>query len=129
MAATRSELVGEGALIRNPWDWFSHYPRYAKAMAVRAERLAANYARDQQLQQQVCEFEARYRDLVKSGEISPEISFSLQRYRLMLQEFRVSLFAQQLGTSQAVSAKRLEAQWERVQRWIDESGGRTPEKV
>jgi ATP-dependent helicase HrpA len=39
----------------------------------------------------------------------------------MLEELRVSLFAQQLGTRQAVSQKRLQQQWLEVQRWLDEN--------
>jgi len=37
----------------------------------------------------------------------------------MLEEFRVSLFAQHLGTRQAVSQKRLQAQWLQAQQWLD----------
>ncbi len=129
LTAWRRELLGAGALLHNPWDWLAHYPRFGKAMAVRAERLAANYPRDQQQQSQVQAFEARWHEIAKRGDFHPEVSSSLQRYRFMLQEFRVSLFAQQLGTSQAVSAKRLDAQWEKVQKWFDESGGRSVESM
>jgi ATP-dependent helicase HrpA len=41
------------------------------------------------------------------------------RYRWMLEEFRVSLFAQSLGTRQAISAKRLDEQWGKVAQWIN----------
>ena len=41
-------------------------------------------------------------------------------YRWMLEEFRVSLFAQQMKTRLPVSSKRLEQQWQRVQHWMDE---------
>ena len=40
------------------------------------------------------------------------------RFRWMLEEFRVSLFAQQLGTKLPVSAKRLDQQWQSVEDWI-----------
>ncbi len=46
------------------------------------------------------------------------LSEPVSRYRWMLEEFRVSLFAQNLGTRQAVSAKRLEAQWSSVEAWL-----------
>jgi ATP-dependent helicase HrpA len=45
----------------------------------------------------------------------------------MLEEFRVSLFAQQLGTSRPVSAKRLRAQWLAVDAWFTHCAGRQPE--
>jgi ATP-dependent helicase HrpA len=40
------------------------------------------------------------------------------RFRWMLEEFRVSLFAQQLGTKLPVSAKRLDQQWQSVEQWM-----------
>ena len=46
---------------------------------------------------------------------SPECEPEVLQYRWMLEELRVSLFAQQLGTSLPVSGKRLEKQWEKVQ--------------
>ena len=39
----------------------------------------------------------------------------------MLEEFRVSLFAQNLGTRQAVSEKRLQEQWDSVSQWLDKN--------
>ena len=43
------------------------------------------------------------------------------QYRWLLEELRVSLFAQHLGTRQAVSKKRLQAQWQVVESWLEEN--------
>lgn len=46
------------------------------------------------------------------------LSDAASQYRWMLEEFRISLFAQQLGTKMPVSIKRLDEQWSRVQSWV-----------
>ncbi|MFT7468461.1 MAG: ATP-dependent helicase HrpA, partial [Candidatus Pseudothioglobus sp.] len=51
-----------------------------------------------------------WQKLVAGGGVTNE---SLQQYRWMVEEFRVSVFAQTLGTSLPVSAKRLEKEWQR----------------
>ena len=48
------------------------------------------------------------------------LSEEAYQYRWMLEEFRVSLFAQQMKTRLPVSSKRLEQQWQRVQRWMED---------
>jgi ATP-dependent helicase HrpA len=46
------------------------------------------------------------------------LSDEADTYRWMLEEFRVSLFAQQMKTRLPVSSKRLEQQWQQVQCWM-----------
>ena len=46
------------------------------------------------------------------------LSEEASKYRWLLEEFRVSLFAQSLGTRQVVSAKRLQEQWQSVAQWL-----------
>ena len=55
-------------------------------------------------------YEARFKDHTERGRVDS----GLARYRWMLEEFRISLFAQELGTRFAVSAQRLEASWQQV---------------
>jgi ATP-dependent helicase HrpA len=123
----RRELLRDGALFALPSEAFRHYPRYAKAMQVRAERLAANYRKDQEQQATLAALEARLLEVRDRIPGATQLSPSLGRYQLMLQELRVSLFAQHLGTSRPVSVKRLHAQWETAQQWIDRTAGRSPE--
>lgn len=123
----RRALLAGGALLQLPWGELRHLARYAQAMLVRAERLAANYRRDQEHQALVQGLAEPLAALVSRQPQAAVLSPSLRRYQSMVQEFRVSLFAQHLGTARPVSARRLRAQWESVQRWMTRTGGRDRE--
>ncbi|MCF6263394.1 MAG: ATP-dependent RNA helicase HrpA [Xanthomonadales bacterium] len=85
-----------------------HYPRYLEAIAIRLQRLQHDPAKDAQRMQQITPFWQRYLQwLEEEGTYTPE----LDNYRWLLEEFRVSLFAQELGTQQKVSIQRLEKAW------------------
>jgi ATP-dependent helicase HrpA len=108
-------LLPEGFLSHAPWSWLQHYPRYLRGMLARIGKLkASGVPKDQQLQAQVTprwqQYEAR-RQQHRKLEIHDA---ELERYRWLLEEFRVSLFAQELGTSQPVSPQRLDKQWGKV---------------
>jgi ATP-dependent helicase HrpA len=87
------------------------YSRYLKAIEFRMQKMFQNPQKDQLKMQQVRKFQKWFWDqqmkLAKNEQIQPEYS----RYRWMLEEFRVSLFAQQLKTAYPVSEKRLEKAW------------------
>ncbi|GIW94235.1 MAG: ATP-dependent helicase [Pirellulaceae bacterium] len=102
-------------LVETPWRWLEQFPRYFQAILYRCERiLSGNWARDQQLLAEWCRYAERYEllrdELAELGRQDP----ALEEYRWMLEEFRVALFAQPLGTLVPVSAKRLDAQWAKV---------------
>ncbi|MFT5483632.1 MAG: ATP-dependent helicase HrpA [Halieaceae bacterium] len=109
-----ASLVGPQFLTNTPREWLQQYPRYLKAVVIRAERTSGQLQRDVKYSRLLEPLYARlYSDseniagrLLMDG---PE-----QRYRWMLEEFRVSLYAQSLGTIVAVSEKRLVEQWARV---------------
>ncbi|MGB1140143.1 MAG: ATP-dependent RNA helicase HrpA [Halioglobus sp.] len=99
--------------------WFAQWPRYFKALKHRMERLSGQYAKDQkytamlaQLIQPLSEAQASRPGLLLASDVAAD-------YRWSLEEFRVSLFAQQLGTRQAVSEKRLRAKWQDVEAWLE----------
>jgi len=101
-----------------PAQWLSQYPRYMKAVMQRLERLSGQYPKDQQHTQLL---QALSEPLLEVVAQRPEVllhSEAAMTYRWMLEEFRVSLFAQNLGTRQAVSQKRLEEQWRIVAQWL-----------
>lgn len=110
-------LIFDGFLIDVPWRWWQHYPRYLRAIGLRLERLRdGSVDRDRRntnwlrpLWQQFETMTAQHQQL---GIVDPE----LENYRWMLEEYRVSLFAQTLGTAITISPQRLEAQWERVRK-------------
>lgn len=91
-------------------QWFPHLPRYLRAVVRRLQRLPGNAPRDKALLDQLQPALAVYREL--SGLQHPQPS--LERLRWMIEEFRVSLFAQDLRTAMPVSAKRLDDAVEQV---------------
>jgi ATP-dependent helicase HrpA len=102
-------LVPAGFLLTTPWSRLQEFPRYLQALEQRLEKLPRDPRRDAQLAAQIAPLEMRYRERVKAerGSRSP----GEDEFRWMLEEFRVSLFAQQLGTRARISARRLEDAW------------------
>ncbi|HET6555457.1 MAG TPA: ATP-dependent RNA helicase HrpA [Dyella sp.] len=94
-------LLTQGFLRELPNSRLAHYPRYLKAMRLRAERLRQDPAKDQQRMLQVLPF---WRDYLKHRSAGAE---GLDELRWLIEEWRVSLFAQELKTAEPVSAKRL----------------------
>ncbi|WP_236585565.1 ATP-dependent RNA helicase HrpA [Dyella sp. EPa41] len=94
-------LLTAGFLRELPTSRLAHYPRYLKAMRLRAERLRQDPARDQQRMLQVLPF---WRDYLKHRAAGTD---GLDELRWLIEEWRVSLFAQELKTAEPVSAKRL----------------------
>ena len=115
------QLLLPGFQRDTPQPWLAQYPRYMKALRTRLERLSGQYAKDQkytlllqELSQPLWQAQQQYVGLLLRCEAA-------MQYRWMLEELRVSLFAQNLGTRQAVSQKRLQQQWALVQAWVDKN--------
>jgi ATP-dependent helicase HrpA len=108
-------LVSPQFLMRTPWAWLQHYPRFLKAIVQRLEKVNAGARdRDRDLLAQVAPRCKQYLARLEQHERHGVVDAELEAYRWMIEELRVSLFAQQLGTSITVSAKRLDAQWAKV---------------
>jgi ATP-dependent helicase HrpA len=89
-----------------------------KALLQRLERLAGQYPKDQKYTESLGALEKPLLDLLASRPSLLLLCTEACTYRWMLEEFRVSLFAQNLGTRQAVSQKRLQEQWQGVSLWL-----------
>jgi ATP-dependent helicase HrpA len=102
-------LVPAGFLLTTPWERLKEFPRYLQAIEQRLEKLKLDPRRDAQLVAEVAPLETRYRERVKTerGLVAP----GEDGFRWMLEELRVSLFAQQLKTKVPVSARRLADAW------------------
>ena len=100
-------LVYAGFLNELSLDELRQYPRYLKAIIKRLDKLSAGAAKDRDLFIQIQPFWEDYKKLRKQKGTSQK----LRNLRWMLEEFRVSLFAQDLGTAYPVSAKRLAKQF------------------
>lgn len=105
--AQMENLVYPGFVAKTGYDQLVHIPRYLKAAQVRLTKLGPNLHRDNQLMLTVQDLEDSYDNAVKSlpgGTIVPD---ALRRVNWMIEELRVSFFAQELGTAYTVSEKRI----------------------
>jgi ATP-dependent helicase HrpA len=106
-------LLYPGFMTDIAWEWLEQYPRYLKAVMVRLEKAPMDVGRDKTntrlLQTYWEKHEAR---LNKEGRASYVSQPLWQQYRWLLEELRVSLFAQTLKTRVPVSEKRLDKLWQ-----------------
>jgi ATP-dependent helicase HrpA len=96
-------LLTPGFLRELPAARLAHYPRYLKAIRLRGERLRQDPAKDQQRMLQVMPYWRAYLQHRAAGADAT----GLAELRWLIEEWRVSLFAQELKTAEPVSAKRL----------------------
>jgi ATP-dependent helicase HrpA len=109
-----ARLFPRGFIVDVPAVQLAHYPRYLKAIALRLDKLRSDPVRDSQRQQDVAVLQAPWlRELAaRKGVPDPR----LEEFRWLLEELRVSLFAQELRTPMPVSSKRLQKTWESIRR-------------
>ncbi len=108
-------LLAAGFATRTPWAQWPRLPIYLKAMTLRLEKYSSNPARDAAREADIQELEQMWQEktdsLVKQG---LPISDGLTAFKWMIEELRVSLFAQELKTPYPVSVKRLMKEWEKI---------------
>lgn len=106
-------LLAAGFATRTPWAQWPRLPIYLKAMTLRLEKYSSNPARDAAREADIQELEQMWQEkndgLVKQG---LPVSDDLTAFKWMIEELRVSLFAQELKTPYPVSVKRLLKEWE-----------------
>ena len=107
-----ARLVFPGFLAATPWEHLADVPRYVKGIALRLQKIRANPERDQRHGPVVAELQSRWeakRDVERAaGRENPRVD----EFRWLVEELRISLFAQELKTPFPVSAKRLEKFWD-----------------
>ncbi len=107
-------LIGKRFVVNTPYPQLAHFPRYLKGIALRIDKLKADSARDAR---QFAEFQPLLqnyqRALAQRGGV---LDTRLSEFRWLLEELRISLFAQELRTPMPVSVKRLYKVWESMQR-------------
>ncbi|WP_301883796.1 DUF3418 domain-containing protein [Neisseria uirgultaei] len=108
-------LLAPGFATRTPWAQWPRLPIYLKAMTLRLEKYSSNPARDAAREADIQELEQMWQEktdsLVKQGQ---PVSDDLAAFKWMIEELRVSLFAQELKTPYPVSVKRLLKAWENI---------------
>jgi len=102
-----NRLFATDFLITTPLFWLQRYPAYMRALSKRYENYPKSPAADQDRQRQIEPYEQKLTDFIGSEKIV-QSDKKLQRYRWMLEEFRISLFAQGIKTIEPVSRQRLD---------------------
>lgn len=105
-------LVPKNFIAAAPWAQLAHYARYLKAITLRLDKYRADPARDAAKLAELRPQEQRYWRLV--AERKGAVDARMQELRWLLEELRVSFFAQELRTPQPVSVKRLDKLWAQV---------------
>jgi ATP-dependent helicase HrpA len=104
-----ARLMPKRFLLQSPWGPLQHFSRYLKAITARLDKYRADPARDAARLTELRPLEQRYWRLV--AERKGVMDDRAQEFRWLLEELRVSFFAQELRTPQPVSVKRLEKAW------------------
>ncbi|MGQ0443254.1 MAG: ATP-dependent RNA helicase HrpA [Methylophilaceae bacterium] len=107
-------LIYKSFLNQTPWQYIAHLPRYLKALRLRIEKQASNPERDGKHAASVGLLWQNWEAAVDKQRQQEKIAPALQDFRWLIEELRVSLFAQELKTPFPVSVKRLEKIWAEI---------------
>ncbi len=110
--AQLARLVSKRFLQATPWPQLAHLPRFLKGVVMRLDKWRADPARDAARLGELRPIEQRYLRAV--SERKGVRDARLDEFRWLIEELRISLFAQELRTPQPVSAKRLEKAWSQM---------------
>jgi len=108
-------IINSGFLIHTPMNWLKQFPRYFEAMRFRWKKgTEGGFQKDRKQQQLITPHLARYAQAARTYGTSVRQRPRLVQYRWCIEEYRVSLFAQQLKTAVSVSEKRLNQLWDDI---------------
>ena len=107
-------LIFKGFVRQVPAQWLAQYPRYLAAIAQRLDKLPGQVQRDRVWTDELQGYWQQYQNLKQRYQVEGRQEEGLLQWRWMLEEYRVSLFAQQLGTRMPVSDKRLKKLWQEI---------------
>ncbi|MCL1923654.1 MAG: DUF3418 domain-containing protein, partial [Propionibacteriaceae bacterium] len=97
-------LVGEGFLSATPQPWLNRLPIWLKAAQMRLSAAITDPAKDQQRMAELQPVLDAYNELLDEGQ---DVTDEMRRISYLIEEFRIQLFAQSLGTAEKVSTKRI----------------------
>lgn len=103
-------LMPAGFLAHTPYEWLKQYPKYLNAMMLRLDKLQGNLQKDKLSQLKVAPWQEQYQGVLTTLPANEACFEQVQQLRWMIEEYRVSLFAQELGTVMPVSDKRWKSQ-------------------
>jgi ATP-dependent helicase HrpA len=108
-------LTQPGFLTVTDWEYLQEYPRYFRAVPMRLEKMrSGGEAADRQGVTELEHYWQMYLERRELHDLAGITDHELEVFRWMLEEYRVSLFAQRLGTAVKVSPQRLDRQWAKV---------------
>ena len=111
-----AHLIYPGFLSQTPSEWLPHVPRYLRAIALRLRKLREAPDKDRQRRGDIIRlWQECKRQLQQDAERERQDAERI-RFRWLLEELRVSQFAQELKTLMPVSVKRLDEQWNKIRR-------------
>ncbi|MDG1874750.1 MAG: ATP-dependent RNA helicase HrpA, partial [Mariniblastus sp.] len=111
------QLKPDNFLAQTPWRWLKQYPRFFQAIGYRIDKLTSTPAdKERAMADQINKYWDQYIAQNEMHKVQAIVDPELDTFRWMIEEMRVSLFAQKLGTSITVSDKRMEKQWAKVRR-------------
>jgi ATP-dependent helicase HrpA len=110
LAGDLAGLLPADFIAMTPFPQLAHLPRYLKAMKLRADRWMQNQARDAERANRL----APYISALSALPVEVCGTPAAEHYRWLVEEFRVSLFAQELGTAEPVSEVKLERELEAI---------------
>ena len=116
--AQLGNLIYPGFIGQTPLFWLGQLPRYFKGIEVRLERFQNHLNKENAF---VSELESLWQTYQRQQQAHTEKSLydpELVKYRWMLEEYRISLFAQSVGTLEPISDKRLAKQWQLVKKLV-----------
>ena len=112
-----NRLTYKGFLSTTDWNYLREYPRYFQAVPMRLEKMrSGGEAADRQGVAELDRYWKKYLQRRELHELAGIVDPELEMFRWMIEEYRVSLFAQRLGTSMKVSPQRLDKQFEKIKR-------------
>jgi len=106
-----ASLTPRGFVLTTPAQWLGHYPRYLRAITQRLEKLRQSPERDRKLMLDVA---PHWKRVAERAAGKTPLPVHLEHYRWMVEELRVSLFAQELKTVAPASPQRLEKMWQEI---------------
>lgn len=107
-------LVFRGFLSATGWEALTQVPRYLEALSLRLQKLRRGGSGDGRKTAVIAPLWNRHAERAREHHARGRWDAELERHRWMLEEFRVSLFAQEIGAAGRISQKRLDEQWRKV---------------
>jgi ATP-dependent helicase HrpA len=112
IAGQLQRLMPKRFVALTPYAQLQHFPRYLKGITLRLDKLKGDPARDAQRLAELRPLDQRH--VRRLAELKGTHDARLDEFRWLLEELRISLFAQELRTPQPVSVKRLEKTWAQI---------------